>query len=191
MIPHYQISEDAICVFEGIRANIYQKNQLMYDGSYRTFEYVRYIDWAFVIPILPNGNILLTRQEQPGKARFISFPGGSFDYPEEEPLWCAMRELLEETGHTSSDLTPWFRYNGTGNVMTYTHYYIARDCYSTQPIQPDPGEKIELFDVTFDELLNLTSDTGFHHHWNLLPIFYEARLYREKYRELHRIWYGQ
>jgi hypothetical protein len=44
MIPHYQISEDAICVFEGIRANIYQKNQLMYDGSYRTFEYVRYID---------------------------------------------------------------------------------------------------------------------------------------------------
>ena len=69
----------------------------MYDGSYSTFEYIRYLDGAFVIPILPNGNILLTLQEQPGREKFYSFPGGSFDFPQEDPLVCAERELLEET----------------------------------------------------------------------------------------------
>ena len=50
-----------------------------------------------MIPILPNGNILLTLQEQPGREKFYSFPGGSFDFPQEDPLVCAERELLEET----------------------------------------------------------------------------------------------
>jgi hypothetical protein len=44
--------------------------------------------------------------------------------------------------------------------------------------------------VSFDELLELSSDPGFHHHWNLLPILYEARLHPEKKAELKKILYG-
>jgi ADP-ribose pyrophosphatase len=69
----------------------------MYDGTIKRFETIRFLDGAFVIPILPDGRILLTRQEQPLIAEFISLPGGSFDYPEEDPLTCALRELQEET----------------------------------------------------------------------------------------------
>jgi len=69
----------------------------MYDGTIKRFESIRFLDGAFVIPILPDGRILLTRQEQPLIAEFISLPGGSFDYPEEDPLECALRELREET----------------------------------------------------------------------------------------------
>jgi ADP-ribose pyrophosphatase len=191
MITHHLIPPDAACVFRWIRADIYQKNQLMYDGSYSTFEYIRYLDGAFVIPILPNGNILLTLQEQPGREKFYSFPGGSFDFHEEDPLACAERELLEETWYRSDIIVPWFRFNGTANVMTYTHYYIARDCRQIQEISPDPGEKIQLVEVSFDELLELVSDKRFHHHWNLLPIFYEARLFEEKKQELRTLWFGE
>lgn len=184
MIPHHRIPQDAECVFRGVRAHIYQKNQLMYDGSYRTFEYVRYLDGAFAIPILPDGKILLTLQEQPGRNPFFSFPGGSVDFPDEDLHHCAERELLEETWYASYSWQSWFRYDGTGNVMTYTEYFIARDCQYIQPITPDPGEKIQLYPVTFDELLTLTDDPRFHHHWNLLPFFYDAKISPQKYHEL-------
>lgn len=69
----------------------------MYDGSISRFECIRFIDGAFVIPILPDGRILLTRQEQPGRSEFISLAGGSFDSPDEDPRECAHRELREET----------------------------------------------------------------------------------------------
>jgi hypothetical protein len=55
----------------------------------------------------------------------------------------------------------------------------------------DGGEKITLFMVSFDEFLELSSDPTFHHHWNLLPILYEARLYPEKKEELRKILYGE
>jgi ADP-ribose pyrophosphatase len=77
---------------------------------------------------LPDGRILLTRQEQPGRSQFISLPGGSFDSPDEDPVACARRELREETGYTTDTLVEWMRYHGTNNVHTEVHYYIARDC---------------------------------------------------------------
>ncbi len=188
---HHNIPENAECVFSGVRSEIFQWDQIMYDNSFARFERVRFLDGSFVIAILPNDRILLTRQIQPWRHEFISLPGGSFDTPDEDPTLCAWRELLEETGYTSNELVPWIRFDGTSNVMTYTHFYIARNCQRIQDIDPDPGEKIELFDVSFDEFLELSSHTGFHHHWNLLPIIYEARLYETKYSELKKIFYGK
>ena len=111
-----------------MRSRIYQWDQVVYDGSVRRFELIRFIDGAFVLPILSDGRILLTRQEQPGRSEFISLPGGSFDSPDEDPRKCSLRELREETGYVTDTLIEWMTYYGTNNVHTEVHYYIARDC---------------------------------------------------------------
>jgi 8-oxo-dGTP pyrophosphatase MutT (NUDIX family) len=54
---------------------------------------------------------LLTRQEQPLIPEFISLPGGSFDFPDEVPLDCAIREFREETGYTADIIVPWFEFS--------------------------------------------------------------------------------
>lgn len=100
----------------------------MYDGRIARFERIRFLDGAFVLPILSDGRILLTRQEQPGRPEFISLPGGAFDTPDEDPIDCARRELLEETGYESDDVREWVTFYGTSNAYTEAHYYIARDC---------------------------------------------------------------
>lgn len=81
-------------------------------------------------------------------------------------------------------------YHGTSNVHTEVHYYIARDCTYDGEIEGDGGEKITLFTVSFDEFLELSSNPLFHHHWNLLPLLYEARLYPDKKEILKKILYG-
>ena len=184
------IPENAQLMFTWVRSQIYQWDQVVYDGSVRRFELIRFIDGAFVLPVLPDGRVLLTRQEQPGRSEFISLPGGSFDLPAEDPRECARRELREETGYTTSTLVEWMTYHGTNNVQTHVHYYIARDCTYEWEIEGDGGEKITLFTVSFDEFLDLSSDPGFHHHWNLLPILYEARLHPDKKAALKKILYG-
>ena len=185
-----KIPAHAELVFSWVRSDVYQWDQEMYDGTIKRFESIKFLDWSFCIPILPDGKILLTLQEQPLIPEFISLPGGSFDFPEEDPMQCSLRELQEETWYTTDTIIPWFQFSGTKNVTTSVYYYIARDCYQVWDIIPDPGEKIKLFIVTFDELIELSSHPGFHHHWNLLPIFYEARLYPEKKEELRKIFYS-
>jgi ADP-ribose pyrophosphatase len=189
MSSPYRIPSNAELMFSWIRSQIFQWDQDMYDGSVRRFETIRFLDAAFVLPILPNWDILLTRQEQPWRTQFISLPGGSFDFPEEDPRICAMRELREETGYKTDSLVDWMEFHWTSNVFTEVHYYIARDCVLVWDMMPDGGEKIELFTVSFDELIELSSDRRFHHHWNLLPIFYEARLDPVKKESLKKILY--
>ncbi len=190
MPSKFIIPANAELMFSGIRSHIYQWDQEVYDGSMRRFELIRFIDGAFVLPLLPDGRILLTRQEQPGRTEFISLPGWSFDSPLEDPIECALRELREETGYTSEILIEWMVYYGTNNVHTQVHYYIARDCIQIGDIIWDGGERIELFTVSFDEFLELSSEPRFHHHWNLLPILYEARLFPDKKEALKKILYG-
>lgn len=81
----------------------------MYDGSHALFERARFLDGAFTIGITTDKKIVLTRQEQPSRPRpFLSLPGGAFDSPDEDPLECAQRELLEESGYISSDWEHFF-----------------------------------------------------------------------------------
>ncbi|MDD2693963.1 MAG: NUDIX hydrolase [Candidatus Gracilibacteria bacterium] len=189
---HPRIPNQAECVFSGVRSDVYQWNQEMYDGSYQVFEMLRFLDGSFSVAITPEGNILITDQEQPAKiAPFLGLPGGSFDVPDEDPLLCAQRELLEETGYVSDEWLPWHTFNGTGNIATYTYFYIARNVRKIQEVQPDPGEKIRVFSVTFDEFIELSSNPRFHHHWPIIPILYEARLDPTKKEELRKIFFDK
>ena len=187
---HPWIPAMAECVFSGVRSEVYQWDQEMYDGSYSRFELLRCIDGSFTIPLTSEGKILVTEQEQPARdCLFLGLPGGSFDFPEENALVCAQRELLEETGYESHDWTHWHTFDGTGNIARFTHFYVAKNIVQIQDIRSDPGEKIRVFFVDFEEFLALSSDIRFHHHWSLIPLLYEARINSEKKEELRKLFF--
>ena len=68
-----KIPEEAKVVFEWKVFDIYHWEQELFDGSFTTFEMAKRKWSAMVLPILENGNIVLTIQEQPRKWKYIDF----------------------------------------------------------------------------------------------------------------------
>src|SRR5437868_13556711 len=96
-----KIPPEAKLVFSGILFDVYQWQQKMFDGSFETFEMLKRPDTVEIIAT--NGDkVYMSHQSQPNKANFYSLFGGRKEKGE-EPLECAKRELLEESGMSSNN----------------------------------------------------------------------------------------
>ncbi len=100
------IPEHAECTYKGKIFDVFQWQQPMYDGTTKTFEKLKRPDTVVVFPVLDDGSILLTEQEQPGKTPFIGACGGRVEEGE-DIFEAAKREFLEETGYEASEYVLW------------------------------------------------------------------------------------
>ncbi len=128
------------------------------DGSVATREYVIHPGAVMVIAELPDGKLVLERQfRYPVQSVMVEFPAGKLDAGEAS-LVCARRELLEETGYTAKQ---WARAGVLHPVISYSTEFIdiwfARDLTAGQR-QLDPGEFLDVFSATADELLQWCRD---------------------------------
>ena len=65
-----------------------------------TYEVVRRPDAAAVLPVTPEGDVLLVKQFRPPlRQELTEIPAGLLDVAGEDALSCAARELYEETGY--------------------------------------------------------------------------------------------
>jgi ADP-ribose pyrophosphatase len=105
---------------------------------------------ACVLPILPNGDLILTKQYRyPIEQVSIEIPAGKKDVVGEDSLACAIRELEEETGYASHDIKHMFTLHPcVGYSDEKLDIFIAYDCYKVdQPKPMDEDESIELLIV--------------------------------------------
>jgi ADP-ribose diphosphatase len=126
----------------------------VFSGSYLTvsveqwaggvrWETVRPHDAAAVLPVTPDGGVLLVRQFRPAVRRTLTeIPAGLLDVEGEEPLACAARELYEETGYRHETIE--FlggMYPAPGFSSGYVHLFVATT--RSKP-ERDPEVGIEL-----------------------------------------------
>ena len=104
-----------------------------------------FLDWVHVIPVTSHGEIVVLEQyRHAAKDIFLEVPGGSLDAGE-EPLVGAQRELLEETGYTSSqwiELRSHFPNPALQSNRMRT--YLAMDCVKTAEPHLDPFEDFQV-----------------------------------------------
>ncbi|MGZ3272092.1 MAG: NUDIX domain-containing protein, partial [Croceibacterium sp.] len=125
------------------------------DGSETQREFIRHPGAVVILPLLPDGRVLLERQfRYPNDRVFIEFPAGKID-PGEESLACAKRELEEETGYTAKE---WNFVCTIHNAIAYSDehldIFLARDLTQGEA-RLDEGEFLELFTATIPELLEM------------------------------------
>lgn len=146
-------------VFSGVIYDVYQWDVEMYDGSVQTFEKLKRPGTVEILPITAEGNILIQHQYQPDSPEpFLCPAGGRLD-PGEEPLEAAKRELLEETGYEAGTWELLHTVRPGGKIDWTMSVYIARNIRRIQDQHLDPGEKIQIREVDFDEFIRLV-DSG-------------------------------
>ncbi len=155
-----KIPDNATKVFEGIIFDVFHWEQEMFDGSKETFEAIKRIDSVTVLAIIDD-KILINSEIQPGREQFFALPGGRINR-DENPIDAIKRELLEETGYSSEDLTEWFKLDASdfAKIEWPLHYFIAKNCIKNKEVELDPGEKIETKLITLDELIELRNKFG-------------------------------
>jgi|CXWL01.1.fsa_nt_gi 8-oxo-dGTP pyrophosphatase MutT (NUDIX family) len=133
-----------------------QRRRLERAGESRDVLVLHSADWVQVVPVLPDGRILLIRQWRYGSESFhLEFPGGLVD-PGETPRRAAERELLEETGyraagwHLLGELDP-----NPAILDNRLHIFAAEGLERVGEIAGDEDEEIELVPVAAAEVPEL------------------------------------
>lgn len=171
------IPVDARSVFKGRIFEVFQWQQEQYDGSFTTFEKIVRPDTVSVLAVTTDQKIILTRQQQPSiKQEFYSPVGGIVDAGEDVET-AAHRELLEETGYTSDSISLWYSFQHSYKIDWALYMFVAKDCQLTSKQNLDPGEKIDLLFVTFDEFFEIAIQDDFR------DKDLSLRLLREYYRD--------
>ena len=140
-------------VFDGHLLHVYQDQARLPDGKVKVREYIAHPGAVVIIPLLDNGELVLERQHRyPLHRDFFELPAGKIDSGE-DPLPCAQRELLEETGYTAKSwrylttLHPCIGYSDEKLI-----YYLAEDLIF-EGASLDDGEHLEVFTLTLASAL--------------------------------------
>lgn len=96
-------------VHRGAIIDLYADRMRLPDGREELYDFIKHKGAAAVVPVLPDGRILMVRQYRNAIDSYtLEIPAGGLKSAEEPTLDAAHRELEEETGYFAekSDLEP-------------------------------------------------------------------------------------
>jgi len=155
-LEEHVISEDV--VFNGRIFNVNRLNVRLPDGKEALRDVVRHPGAVAVVALTDDGRICLVRQYRTSLARVtVEIPAGKLD-PGEDPMACAKRELLEETG-MEADKIAFLTTIATSDGFTdeLIHIYMATGLRFGVP-DPDEDEFINVDLVPLPELIDAVLD---------------------------------
>ncbi len=123
------------------------------NGNVSHREYVTHPGAVVVVPLLPDGRVVLERQYRyPLRQVFIELPAGKID-PDEDVINTGQRELLEETGYIAHD---WIKLGVQHPCIGYSneviHIYLANGLVAGEHHRDD-DEMLEVFDLKLEDCL--------------------------------------
>ena len=139
-------------VYKGDFLDVRRDRVRLPDGAIAQREYVVHPGAVMVVPLLPDGGLLVERQwRHPMGRAMLEFPAGKLE-PGEPVLDCAVRELIEETGYRAAE---WARAGRFNNAIAYSdesiEVWFARGLVAGER-QLDTGEFLDVCSVGVDDL---------------------------------------
>lgn len=121
---------------------------------------------ALVIPVTPEGKVVVNRQYKHGAREVVQeFAIGRIDEDDADPLAAAKRELLEETGYAGGEWEPLATLvsNPTSSTSRI-HVFLARGVRAAGAASGNPREIVETEEISPAELLARAADGRFATH---------------------------
>jgi 8-oxo-dGTP pyrophosphatase MutT (NUDIX family) len=170
-IPRWQTKRST----EVLDARIFKvrHNESYVPDSDRTGEF--YIlespDWVNVVPVTPDGKILMVAQYRHGTGTIsLETPAGLIE-PDEKPEDAAARELREEAGYTAKTLRLLGQTDANPAFMTNRYFaFVAEGVEQTDPTAWDEHEELEPRLVSLDEIPELLRNGTIRNTYAVLPL---------------------
>lgn len=116
----------------------------------RDFTVFDFADWVNIIPITPEGKVVMIRQYRLGTQReTLEIPGGLISDEDASPGEAALREMIEETGYHSDDIIHIGTVEPNPAIQSNRCYtYLACNAVpvSAQNLDPTEAITVELVD---------------------------------------------
>jgi len=137
-------------VFEGRLISVRVDEVELAEGRRARREVVVHPESVAVVPLLPDGQVILIRQYRHAARRVLwELPAGICG-PGERPADCARRELSEEVGYEAGELSHLFStYLSPGFSTELIHVFVARGLTRVGP-HLEPDEEIEAHPVPLE-----------------------------------------
>jgi len=128
-----------------------------------TFYTIDTRDWVNVIPVTPDGKIVMIKQYRHGsKEVTLEIPGGLVD--EHDPREAAERELLEETGYQGNRAELLGFVNPNPAIFNnLCHTYLIENAQEVSEKTLDPNEDIEVVLMSPEEIPAIIARGGINH----------------------------
>ncbi|MFM7203513.1 MAG: NUDIX hydrolase [Myxococcota bacterium] len=141
-------------------------------------------EWVNIIPVTPEGEVVLVRQWRHGLQQFtLEIPGGLVD-PGESPRTSAIRELLEETGYTSEEVELLGVISPNPAIQSnFCHTFIARNARQVATPNPEGTEEIEVVTLPVSTLRALARAGQIQHALVMVALYWWELKYPAEGRE--------
>jgi ADP-ribose pyrophosphatase len=140
-------------VFKGYVFNV-QFDELEYDsGNKGIREVVLHNGGSVVVPVTDEEKIvMITQYRYPFGKFMLELPAGKLEKGE-DPQYCAERELTEETGYSSENITKLGAIATTpGFCSEILHIYLAEDLKAGEHNREEGEYGMEVFEFTLNEI---------------------------------------
>src|SRR3982750_3148001 len=115
-----------------------------------------------VLPILPDGRVMLIRNRRYTIEQYlVELPAGTLEKGE-DPINCAGRELIEETGYLAGRLVPIGNFFTSPGILSEKMYAYAAYDLEEKGSAPEEDEEIEVELMEFDEALRAIQNGQIH-----------------------------
>jgi 8-oxo-dGTP pyrophosphatase MutT (NUDIX family) len=134
------------------------------NGNFLDATIFEFRSWANIVALTKNNEVVLVKQYRHGVCdALLEFPGGVVE-DGEAPMEGARRELLEETGYSTSNIIEVGKIYPNPALQTNTLYcYRALDAEKVSRQNLDAGEDIEVHLMPLDDLVELAKRGEFRH----------------------------
>ncbi|QTM99723.1 NUDIX domain-containing protein [Sediminibacillus dalangtanensis] len=134
------------------------------DGNTSKREIIKHPGAVAIIPVTKDNKILFVEQyRKPLEKTLVEIPAGKLE-PGEKPEITAKRELEEETGYTTNELTFLTSfYTSPGFADEIIHLYITKDLHLLEEeVAGDEDEFVDILELSLEEAEQLVKEQRIH-----------------------------
>jgi len=141
-------------VFQGHLISVRVDEVELPGGARAQREIVSHPGAVAVVPLLPDGRVVMIRQYRHAAGRIlVELPAGTLQ-PGESPAECAHRELREETGYRAGELRPLLStFLSPGYSSEIIHVFLAAQLQPAAGLALAPDESLQVVPLPLSEAL--------------------------------------